>query len=61
MSQDEVRIELKEFLQKRGVKNKYIAELSGVSEQTISMFLHSKRELSPKRLELIYLYISENA
>lgn len=60
VSQDEIRKELKEYLQNKGVKNKYIAQNVGVSDQTISMFLHCKRELSPKRLRSIHLYILDN-
>ncbi|MCB2297062.1 helix-turn-helix domain-containing protein [Clostridium tagluense] len=60
MSQDEVRIELKNFLLDKGVKNKKVAESVGLSDNTISMFLREKRELSHRKLELIHQYVMKN-
>ena len=60
VSQDEIRNELKNFLKEKGIKNKKVAEKVMLSDQTISMFLHEKRELSHRKLVLIHLFVMEN-
>lgn len=60
MLQEEVRKELKEFLKSKGVKNKYIANYAGLTDASISMFLHDKRDLSRQKLDLILEYIKIN-
>ena len=44
---------LKELIQKKGLKQKWIAEQIGVSPQLLSMFLNNERNLSEEKIKMI--------
>jgi len=59
LSNEKTRCELDEYLKNYGVKHTYIAELTGLSDTTICLFLQGQRCLSLPKLEVIYKVIHD--
>lgn len=57
LSNEKIRKELIEFLEEKGVKNRFIAKKINASDTTISLFLKGQRKLSTSKLELLYKLI----
>lgn len=56
---EEVRTELREYLEKHGVMQKFVSEKTGLSKTSISMFLNNQRNLTEDHLKKIIDLISK--
>lgn len=59
MSNEIVREKLNDFLETRGVKNRWVAEKLGLSATTVSYFRRSMRDLRPDKLQLLWNLINQ--
>jgi transcriptional regulator with XRE-family HTH domain len=59
-SNEKIKHELAKYLEKYGVKQNHISELTGLSDTTISLFLKGQRELSLSKLEKISSILERN-
>ena len=53
LSNENVKYELDEYLKKYGVKHTHIADMTGLSDTTICLFLKGQRQLSLHKLDII--------
>lgn len=58
LSNENIREELEEYINERGVKKTHIARAIDVSPNTVGLFLKGLRELSQPKLEIIYNIIN---
>jgi len=49
----EVRLNLIKFIEDNGIKQSFIAKKTNLSNCSISLFINSKRMLTPEKLEII--------
>jgi Arc/MetJ-type ribon-helix-helix transcriptional regulator len=59
LNNDVVRDGLELFLQKYGIKNKWVSQQINLSETSLSLFLNKKRILTQNNLQKIHNLITE--
>lgn len=50
---EKVRVDLIRFLKDRGIMQSWVGKQTQLSNCSISLFIHSKRELVPEKIEII--------
>lgn len=54
LKNEDIREQLKNYLEKNMIKNRWVVKMTGLSDTSVSLFLSNQRDLKQEYLKMIY-------